>query len=291
MNCISVTVLSLLILISVVLVASDESDGDPDNWLHIVFSTDCSFFQDWQTLLVFHSAMRVGQKGKITRIASGCKLAKQVELLRLYAKLFPQYSIHFTPDYKYDETTNKKYDFYNKPFGVKHWLENAVPPIPSGVVVALIDPDFIFLRPLVTKVAGHPSNIFQAGFNFGTNTVPIKVAAGVAVAQKYGLGAPWTNQDNRNFNKYAICGDGSPCLNVTAQSGDEFYRFVCWATFIYLYTVKNSFSVNVYYFSVGPPYLLDRDDLARLTLTWTKFVPRFSSFYSNIQNCHIVEDL
>eukprot|EP01036_Dinobryon_divergens_P031910 gene31910-41401_t len=201
--------------------------------------------------------MKVGQKGKITRIASGCQSKKKVDLLRLYATLFPQYSIHFTPDYKYDETTNKKYDFYNKPFGVMHWLEYAVPPIPSGVIIALIDPDFIFLRPLVTQVAGHPSNIFQGGFNFAIDTVPVKVAPGVAVAQKYGLGAPWTSPNNRNFDKHAICGDGSPCLNVTAKSGEEFY-------------------------SVGPPYLVDRDDLFRLTQTWTKFVPRVYSKYPEL---------
>lgn len=231
MHAISVTILCL-ILISSVLVAS----GDGDDGIHIVFSTDCSFFQDWQTLLVFHSAMKVGQKGKITRIASGCRSKKQVELMRLYATLFPQYSAHFTPDYKYDETTSKKYDFYNKPFGVMHWLEYAVPPIPSGVIIALIDPDFIFLRPLVTQIAGHPSNIFQGGFNFAIDTVPEKVAPGVAVAQKYGLGAPWTNSESRNFDKHAICGEGSPCLNVTAQSGEEFYWYfaVCPQNLLYV---------------------------------------------------------
>ena len=35
------------------------SDGGEN--LHIVFSTDCTFFQDWQTLLVFHSAKLIGQ--------------------------------------------------------------------------------------------------------------------------------------------------------------------------------------------------------------------------------------
>ena len=40
--------------------------------IHVIFSTDCNPFQDWQTLVVFNSAREVGQKGPVTRIASGC---------------------------------------------------------------------------------------------------------------------------------------------------------------------------------------------------------------------------
>ena len=92
--------------------------------MHVVFSTDCTFFQDWQTLLVFYSAMAVGQKGAITRIASGCDEAKQATLIALYKKLFPKYHVHFTPDFKKDKKSGKKYDFYNKPYGafVFAWL-------------------------------------------------------------------------------------------------------------------------------------------------------------------------
>lgn len=80
---------------------------DPDA-VHVVFSTDCSAYQDWQTLVVFHSAKVVGQKGSITRIASGCDEAKQLELTKLYKTLHPEYSVHFTPDFKKDAATNKK---------------------------------------------------------------------------------------------------------------------------------------------------------------------------------------
>jgi len=196
-----------------------EEDG-----IHIIFSTDCTFFQDWQTLLVFHSAVRVGQKGAITRIASGCDEAKKLELIGLYAKLFPQYSVHFTPDYKRDGKTKKKYDFYNKPYGVQHWLLNAVPPVKSGVVIALIDPDFIFLRPLVTTVAGHPSNIFNHRFDPTKDVVPIKAGRGVPVSQMYGLGAPWADNKHPHFDRRSVCGEGSPCLNVTVRFGENHYR-------------------------------------------------------------------
>lgn len=199
--------------------------------IHIVFSTDCSFFQDWQTLLVFHSAGVVGQKGPITRIASGCKEDKQQELKQLYQRLYPKYHVHFTPDFKMDEKTKKKYDFYNKPFGVEHWLDNAVPKIEDGVVVALIDPDFIFLRPLTVDVLSGKNSIPFSGNREQQieNEAFMKAAGNVRkghpAAQRYGLGAPWATH-SKNFNRTEVCGKGSPCLNVHYQYGEVHYRLV-----------------------------------------------------------------
>lgn len=81
---------------------------DEDGQMHVVFSTDCSGYQNWQTLLLFHSAQVVGQKGRITRIASGCDEKQQAELTELYKKLYPKFGAHFTPDFKKDAKTNKK---------------------------------------------------------------------------------------------------------------------------------------------------------------------------------------
>ena len=83
---------------------------DPGH-VHVIFSTDCEFYQDWQTLVLFQSANRVGQKGPITRIASGCSEEKKARLVELYGKLYPperQFSAHFTPDFKHDSKTNRK---------------------------------------------------------------------------------------------------------------------------------------------------------------------------------------
>ena len=71
--------------------------------IHVIFSTDCTPYQDWQSLVVFHSATVVKQKGPVTRIASGCDDEKKAYLSDLYAKLYPQYHVHFTPDFKKDE--------------------------------------------------------------------------------------------------------------------------------------------------------------------------------------------
>jgi hypothetical protein len=54
-----------------------------DDDIHIVFSTDCSGYQHWQSMLTSYSAARVGQKGRVTRIASGCT-DKEVSCIHLF---------------------------------------------------------------------------------------------------------------------------------------------------------------------------------------------------------------
>lgn len=84
-----------------------SSDNPEASDIHVVFSTDCGEFQDWQTLLLFHSAMIVGQ-GPTTRIASGCDDAKKANLTALYKKLHPNYHVHFTPDFSRDEKSKRR---------------------------------------------------------------------------------------------------------------------------------------------------------------------------------------
>jgi len=190
--------------------------------MHIVFSTDCSFFQDWQTLVVFHSAIHAKQPGDITRIASGCSEERQTELKALYATLYPQYHVHFTPDYKMDNKTKKKYDFYNKPYGLHHWLKYADPPIASGVVVILIDPDMIILRPFTLDIANNPTNLFLG--QGPPVDMPKRIGKGSPAAQIYGLGAPWASDRSKHFNRTDICGPDSPCLQVTTRFGEQHFR-------------------------------------------------------------------
>ena len=80
---------------------------------HVIFSTDCGTYQDWQTLVVFFSATAVGQKGQITRIASGCDSEKKESLTALYKKLYPNFHVHFTPDFKKDDKSQKSCKLWN----------------------------------------------------------------------------------------------------------------------------------------------------------------------------------
>lgn len=84
-------------------VSSSEDD------VYVIFSTDCSPYQDWQTLVLFHSAKIAQQKGAVIRIASGCTEEKQQQLTELYQQLYgKKYYAHFTPDFKHDAKTNRK---------------------------------------------------------------------------------------------------------------------------------------------------------------------------------------
>ena len=194
--------------------------SSPGGDIHVVFSTDCTFYQDWQTLMVFHSALEVGQEGPVTRIASGCDDAQKKTLTELYSKLYPQYHVHFTPDFKTDKDSGESYEFYNKPYGVEHWLGNAVPPVPDHVVIAIIDPDMIFMRPLTTRIK-EDNTIFIEG----TTDIPPVIKRGVPAAQMYGLGAPWAKDNNKNFNRTEVCGASSPCMDVEERFGSTHYRY------------------------------------------------------------------
>ena len=231
--------------------------------IHVVFSTDCSEYQDWQSILLFYSAMAAGQPGYVTRIASGCDDSKRPKLTRLYKELFSdsiggdRFNVHFTPDFKKDNATKKTYDFYNKPRGLQHFLKNYQQSVLSGsVAIALIDPDMVFTRRLLPYVRGHADLLFDTKRQTILDA-PVAVARGTPVAQQYGLGAPWTNDNHRWFNRGKICGERSRCL---------------------LFTEKFS----LLHFSVGPPYLVHVSDMRALADTWAvKFITHIPYFLSS----------
>jgi peptidyl serine alpha-galactosyltransferase len=235
-----------------------SDDDDDDDHLHLIFSTDCSPFQDWQTLLLFHSAEIVQQKGIITRIASGCSNEKKQKLQELYQTLHPKYSIHVTPDFSIDQKTQKKYEFYNKPYGLLHWLENVQPPLSKNTIIALLDPDFVFIRPLTTRILHEQNLLFSPLVT--SNDLFDKVRKGQPVAQHYGLGANWAINSNqkKSLNRTKICGENSPCLQVPNPD------------------------IGSKYYSVGAPYLLDKDDMMAVAKSWVEFVPKVYEDYPDL---------
>jgi hypothetical protein len=143
-------------------------------------------------------------------------------------------------------------DFYNKPRGLQHWLKYANPPVPQDVVVALLDPDMIFIRPLTIHMRGQPNNLY--GKYLQNSDIMEKIEEGKPAAQLYGLGAPWTNDNHAKFKRGYICGEGSPCLEPNELFGERHY-------------------------AVGPPYVVHRADMQRIADTWTEFVPRVYEGY------------
>jgi hypothetical protein len=239
--------------------------------LHIIFSTDCSSFQHWQSYLFFYSAMKVKQPGYITRIASGCEDAqlkneKEWHETHIQNVMSDRFRIHFTPHFSgvKDEVTGEvtgDYKFFNKPFGLKHFLEHSEfmgisdegEMANPDVVVILCDPDFLLLRPITDDFSNERETLISPRrkklFN---NKVFKTVTHGKPYAQTYGLGTQW-----RKFNINEIAGEDSPAKSVNQSDGQLFYP-------------------------VGPPYIGTASDMHKIANKWSEFAPRVHKEYPHL---------
>lgn len=233
--------------------------------MHFVFTTSCEPSQDWQSEALAQSFARVGQHGALTRIVSGCSDDAMKELLRRTFKSSPHLRIHVTRDFRslpiFKETGDDEhkasipddYTPYNKPFGLRDWLETANPPVHEEIIV-MLDPDFLFIRKFAVNTGGRVTTAKEVDsgdykrdaevveglrqykrffvYSGARDNVKDTVADGVAVAQRWSEYLGTTAFDNSS----AIC---SECAKVTTRDATEFY-------------------------AVGPPYVLTRKDLALL---------------------------
>lgn len=238
--------------------------------IHLTFSTDCGTFQHWQSYLFFHAALKVGQTGYVTRIASGCTDEQLQEEQawhnqHIQSKMSERFRIHFTPHFSQvkDEKTGqmKDYKFFNKPFGLKHFLEtnellglDAAGQMkrPDDVVI-LADPDFLLLRPLTDDFSDERETLVgprrQAWYRDQASHV---AARGHPYAQAYGLGTQW-----RKFDLDAIAGSDSPAKDVDQKNGALGYP-------------------------AGPPYVVAAGDMHDIAVTWSEFAPRVYAQYPHL---------
>eukprot|EP00954_Amorphochlora_amoebiformis_P023037 1357493-Amorphochlora_amoeboformis.AAC.1 len=184
--------------------------------IHIVFSTDCGGYQNWQATALTYSALMVGQKGHITRIVTNCPDDADFAMMR--RSLYPNFHVHITPNFTLDEGSTY-FPYYNKPLGVDHWIKNAVPPVTQSVVV-LLDPDMVFVQPLRPDGVKNKDNILYTGYRTRRD-VNDSVYEGHPVGQNYAIGSNWVS-----FKRDLICGSGSPCTEVNFREANEFYALV-----------------------------------------------------------------
>lgn len=175
-----------------------------------------------------------------------------------------RYRIHFTPHFSgvKDEEGNIKgdYKYFNKPFGLKHWLEHSefMGQTPGGEmihpndVVILCDPDFLLLRPITDDFSNDKETIVsprrQKTFSQSTKIV----SPGKPFAQTYGLGVQW-----QRFNLDEIAGVDSPAKNVDPSDGQLFYP-------------------------AGPPYIGTAADMYSIANKWSEFAPRVHKEYPHL---------
>lgn len=230
--------------------------------IHFVFSTTCEPYQDWQSQVLAHSFAAVKQRGRLTRILSGCSDADIAAALAR-ARVTPFMELHVTKDFsdrpRPDMKLKDDYAPYNKPFGLRDWLATANPRVTASVVV-IIDPDFMFLKPFVvnadariTRASGVDSENYDADAEVieglrqykrfrvyeGTRSVANvsdRVTNGTAVAQRWSSYLGAAGFDDKDSTNFQICPE---CKKTTKEDGRE-------------------------YFAVGPPYALTRHDLSRM---------------------------
>ena len=105
-------------------IVKDNKKMDPESHeqnIHLVFSTSCSFKQDWQSYVFFFQAMSSRQQGDVTRIVSGCEPEQQEELQRIHNEqiqiMSDRFHIHFTPEYGGKGTKSwQSTKYWNKPY-------------------------------------------------------------------------------------------------------------------------------------------------------------------------------
>jgi len=240
-----------------------NSRSQDDGKLHIIFSSGCNYFQHWQSEFLLGSALLAGQRGRITRIASGCH-DKSAENVKHSHQTFPagkndllvpfnllnrsvneEFGLFITPSFK----GAKDFPWINKPSSIKYFMEHAKDELDrlGETVVAILDPDFVFIKPLTQTGSSVSEVIATRGQDVdpGRNIEFIDVVTkGRPVAQRYGLESGWISSKFQPLEK--ITG------NVNSASKQ-------WSR-----------EMASMYTSVGPPMLLHVEDLVTLSHEWEK---------------------
>ena len=258
--------------------AALEIDSQTNLRYHVVFSTDCSPYQHWQSYLVFYTALKVRQPGHVTRIASGCDPEQEAAMKEWFARdvqfLSSRFHLQLTPKFSSILDSEGKslgdYKFFNKPMGLKYWMEHSpllrfnaktthFPEAVHNDVVILIDPDMALLRPITADFSDPRETLVGAGRArhyrnaADATTTPQKVGPGQPFAQVYGFGAQWA----RHLDLEKIAGPGTPAASVSLEDARFFYP-------------------------AGPPYLAVVTDMYNIAVHWSSFVPAVYEQYPHL---------
>jgi len=254
---------------------NDVGGNDEADKIHVVFSTACSLSHDWQSYLFFFHAMLHKQRGDVTRIVSGCSPEDEIKMRELHEKQFsvmnPNFLVHFTPEYgkqlKDQGIGYQKTKYWNKPFGLKHWMEHrfgyvwndddskiTVPEWDDHIIV-LVDPDMLMQKPFVNDFSKMPLNQWNKYYrDMGHEDELIgKVTQGHPAAQDYSFGNQWI--DHVKDNLVDIVGPDSPVHNVSRVDGQLV-------------------------FAAGPPYWMTARDAFRISYKWAEFLPGIFKHHS-----------
>jgi peptidyl serine alpha-galactosyltransferase len=215
----------------------------------------------------FYQAWRSGQRGRVTRVASGCKSAAAAQQLRhtfqeqvvvaMMNNDSDRFSLHITPDYS-TLIDGVKYKFFNKPYGILHWLEEGLQfpmklPMHDDTIIVIMDPDQFLLRPLRGDYTDDDTMKWHGTsphLHDGTNHV-IRIQKGRPFAQWYAVGVHFVSQVNVNVEAVV------QAANYTADRGPSHLHN--WTE----HQVRQNYAA-------GPPYLAVASDMYDLVKTWAE---------------------
>ena len=215
---------------------------------HVVFSTSCEPQQHWESYVLFYHAWKVGQRGTVTRIASGCS-AQDAEALTSFHEqhiqsMNPSFFLHLTPDFsrskEYIRFGKARYKYMNKPYGLLHWLQHTFQKDTADQdgIVFLMDPDMILLRPIVHDYT-HQEVLFVE-----ENPTKRRVEHGFPMAQ----------QDGYLTNEWMK-------LNASYITNGGNISHIQWAD-------------GPKHYNTGPPYLATVKDMLAIAKGWADYAPR-----------------
>ena len=243
-----------------------------DGLLHIIFSSGCTWFQHWQAELLLGSAFKVGQRGRITRIVSGCysnhiegeidpSLLKgkgimkshslvddenMVPLSELMSSVHEDFGLFVTPSF----AGASEFPWMNKANSINYFMQHSKEELDreGETVIAVLDPDFLFVSPM-TQAPAKLEDIIQlvpsAVEKWNGKGEPINVVKpGRPVGQRYDMGGAWV----QNYDMKTLTGDP----NTKA------------ATYTPAMMRK--------YLDVGPPFMVHRTDMVPLAKLWATYM-------------------
>jgi peptidyl serine alpha-galactosyltransferase len=246
-----------------------------------------------QAYVMFHQIYKIGQRGHVTRIVSGCNTKEEKQRQKLNFKSHIQYGIptgqhrfhlHITPDYT--SSNDDTYTFFNKPYGLLHWLQNEMN-MPSSIIETtmyknamfiILDPDQILLRPFTSKDFSNtnknwysPQPVVTKWKNLNRQekdqiSNPYYLRDGNPISQVYSMGTEWINYINQNISLVLDTAHAATLNDIAF--GNHHAEFIKSSSFINIWTEDD---VDQYY-NAGPPYILTGYDMYRIVKIWASIV-------------------